>query len=53
MSNGKCDATFVGKKDNEVIRCNRDDSRHVVHRDSNGTKVVKAPGGAIVSKSGK
>ncbi|MFG1751441.1 hypothetical protein [Streptosporangium sandarakinum] len=34
----------------ELFVCDRDADRHLIHRDANGTKAMKVPGGFLVSR---
>ncbi|MGW4664064.1 hypothetical protein [Streptosporangium sandarakinum] len=44
----KCGGSFANGE--ELFVCDRDNDRHLVHRDANGTTAVKVPGGFLVSK---
>ncbi|GAA4098717.1 MULTISPECIES: hypothetical protein [Actinomadura] len=51
-SDSKCGAKFTSRDGEETVTCDRD-GRHVVHRDADGTKAVRVPGGAVISKPSK
>lgn len=49
-----CDAQFIpDDSDTEPFACTRDDQPHIVHHDRIGTRAVRVPGGAYISKSTK
>lgn len=49
--NDKCGAEIATDDGTETFGpCDRDTRRHIVHRDSDGTKYVKVPGGVIAPK---
>lgn len=49
----KCGAefvsSFVSSEGAESYACDREDGRHLSHRDADGTTFVRVPGGAIVT----
>ncbi|WP_101791047.1 hypothetical protein [Nonomuraea indica] len=49
-ANAACGAKFIDAETYQTITCDRTD-RHVVHSDSTaGTKALRVPGGALISK---
>lgn len=49
----KCGGEFVSSDGAESYTCDREDGRHLSHRDADGTTFLRVPGGAIVTKPRK
>jgi hypothetical protein len=50
----KCGKKFIDGETYQTLACDREDRPHIVHHDSKtGTKAVRVPGGAYITKPPK